>query len=423
MSVPTPQRWTASELEVLRSLWIGSLPDLPPSASNAVSGDLRAAQLGKELFFEPGLSANGSVSCANCHQPERYFTDGLPRSVGAGQSSRNAPTVIGAAYAPWLFWDGRRDSLWAQALAPFETSAEMNSTRLEVVRFVTTDPRYREAYTELFGHPPDFGNPRHFPARAGPHGDAEAIEAWGKLTRGQHESVNRAFSNIGKAIAAYERLLLPGESRFDRYVAALISMDGESHHLDEREINGLRLFIDPARTLCLRCHNGPLLTNQSFHDIGTSRLGAVPDLGRFLGIQSVLLDEFNCLGPYSDAEPNDCSELRFLNRSEVGEFAGAFKTPSLRGVALTPPYPHDGRFKNLEQVIEHYRNPPPGTRELQPLMISGEEAEQLIAFLNTLSAEANIDPQWLSRPSDSREPFGNQNTRPSLYFQSGQLGR
>lgn len=378
--------WSADEIALLRSLSLASLPELPASPSNRVADAPQAARLGERLFFDAQLSADGRVSCASCHQPERHFTDGLATSRGLGRTGRNAPTVVGAAYAPWQFWDGRRDSLWSQALAPLEAAVEMGSTRLEVARRVATAPEHAEAYRGLFGEAPDFSDPARFPERAGPFGDAAARAAWQRLDPTERRAIDTAFANAGKALAAYERSLVPGPSRFDRFVAALLAGDGPGAEslLDADEQAGLRLFVDAGRTRCLRCHNGPLLTNQSFHDVGTGKLGGVPDLGRLAGIQSLLLDDFNCLGPYSDAAPEDCSALRFLDKREPGRFSGAFKTPGLRGLGRTAPYFHNGGLDTLERVVEHYRDPGPYPGELLPLEIDDAEAAQLAAFLRTL---------------------------------------
>jgi cytochrome c peroxidase len=399
--------WRDGQLALLESLWIGSLGPVPASASNRQASDPRAARLGHALFFDAGLSSNGRVSCASCHQPARHFTDGVPRSVGIGVAGRNAPTIAGAAHAPWQFWDGRRDSLWSQALAPMESAVEMGSTRLEVARHVTTDPSYRPAYAALFGEPPDFSTQAGWPGRAGPFGDDQARAAWQHLPEDRREQVNRAFANVGKAIEAYERRIEPGPSRFDRYVEWLLTgREPEGATLDQREVAGLRLFADVGRTLCLRCHNGPLFTNQAFHNVGTARLAGI-DFGRFLGIESLLLDPFNCLGPYSDAGPGECGEIEFLDRNRSGELTGAFKTPTLRNVGSTAPYLHDGSFDTLERVVEHYREPPPvaGTgHELTPIEISDAEAAQLVAFLRSLDGGVAAPPEWLEPPPDDFAP-------------------
>ena len=107
---PGPTDWTADEIETLRELWIGSLPPLPHDPSNAFADDPRAAALGQHLFFDTRFSSNGKVSCATCHQPQLMFTDGMSLAQGVGRTGRSAPTVVGTAYSPWQFWDGRKDS-------------------------------------------------------------------------------------------------------------------------------------------------------------------------------------------------------------------------------------------------------------------------------------------------------------------------
>jgi cytochrome c peroxidase len=400
---PAIDGWDAGQLQLLRSLSLASLPAAPADPTNRVADDERAARLGQRLFFDPSLSGNGAVSCATCHRPELHFTDGQPTSMGLGPGARNAPSVVGASHSPWLFWDGRRDSLWSQALAPIEVTTEMGGTRLEVARLVSRDPRYRADYEALFGPAPSFDDPVLFPARASPYGDPESRAAWDRLPEEARHQVNLAFANAGKAIAAYERRLAPGPARFDRYVERLVEgdLDGARRTLQPDEIAGLRLFLDGARTQCLRCHNGPLFTNQSFHDVASSRFGPMPDLGRFVGIQSLLLDPFNCLGPYSDAAEEHCDELRFLERREMARLSGAFKTPTLREVERTAPYFHDGRLATLEEVIEHYRRPPadPGS-ELVPLELTDGEAAQMVAFLRALSGGVAAAADWLEPPPD-----------------------
>lgn len=406
--------WTRRERTLLASLSLASLPPTPDDPSNRYADDPTAAELGHLLFFDPGLSANGDISCATCHEPERFFTDGRRVSEGVGRTDRNAPTVVGAAYARWLFSDGRRDSLWAQALAPVESAVEMGGTRVETVRRAATSPTTRALYARTFGRPPPFEDRTRFPARAGPFGDRAAREAWARMRSIDRTAVDRAFANVGKAIAAYERRLRPGETRFDRFVASLqraaCEQAGVSPSpapradatLSEAEVRGLRLFLDEERTLCLRCHNGPLLSNQSFHRVATDTgAGGRIEFGRFLGIQAVLVDPFNCLGPFSDAPASDCTALQFLNRDHVVAETGKFRTPTLRGLPQTAPYMHDGRFSTLEEVIEHYRDPPTeGGRphELLPLDLDREEAEALVAFLKTLDGSVDAGPDWLRPP-------------------------
>lgn len=401
--------WSPAERAIIDSLSIASLPPTPDSPSNRVADDANASRLGHQLFFDAGLSRDGSVACATCHRPDLRFTDGRPTSRGIGNTPRNAPSLIGSAHSPWLYWDGRRDSLWSQALAPFEAAAEMGSTRLAVVRRVTSEPATRELYRETFGSVPNFENRDRYPESAGPYGDVNEKAAWARLSATERRAIDQAFANIGKAIAAYERLLEPGPSRFDRYVETLggDSSQTDPVELSELEVEGLRLFIDETRSLCLRCHNGPLLTNQSFHHVGTaSNISGIPDFGRFLGVQSVLIDPFNCLGAYSDTMPENCGEIRFLDKSHVASATGQFKTPTLRGLAETAPYMHDGRFATMAEVIQHYREPganTDGRSELIPLDITDREVDALVAFLATLDGEIATARRWLEPPRAGRK--------------------
>ena len=172
--------------------------------------------------------------------------------------------------------------------------------------------------------------------------------------------LTRAFVNVGKIIAAYERRLLPGASPFDRYVEALEGGDAgrAARTLGPAAVGGLRLFISND-TQCLKCHNGPLFTNGGFHNIGTGAVeGPHPDFGRMIGIQALMATDLTCLGAYSDDPKRECPDLRFLNRHEDSSFAGAYRVPSLRNVAHTAPYMHDGRFSSLDAVIRKPRPKP-----------------------------------------------------------------
>lgn len=366
-----PAAWTDAQIETLSSLWIGSLESLPPDPSNAVAENSAAASFGQQLFFDTRLSANGAISCATCHQPERRFTDGLPKGQAIGTSGRNTSSIVGVAYSPWLYWDGRRDSLWSQALSPLEDSNEHGSDRTHIVAVVATDPSYSSIYESLFGAAP--GSP-------------------------DSHSVDRTFANIGKAIAAYERLLMPGPSRFDRYVEAVVARDEQSQKeiFSDDEVFGLQLFIGEAN--CTQCHNGPLLSNHEFHNTGVIAFaGEVPDKGRVVGVRDVLEDPFNCLGDYSDG--SDCAELIFARTGS--ELIGAMRTPSLRNLENTGPFMHKGQIETLAQVLQHYNEAPPamiGHNEAQPLDLSGRELRQLEVFLRTLAAPLATADQWLRPP-------------------------
>ena len=401
---PSQEGWTRGELDTLRSLWIGSLPPVPTDPSNRVADDPRAAALGHRLFFDVRLSANGAVACATCHQPARRYTDGLARSRAIGISARNAPSLIGASFSPWLYWDGRKDSLWSQALSPLEDHNEHGGSRLQYARLVWADPDYHAAYEAIFGALPDFSDAGRFPAAAGPVSDPELHRAWDNMAAADRDQCNRVFVNLGKSIAAYQRLLLPGPSRFDTYLSGLLAgqeMTPESA-LTTDELLGLRLFINEAQ--CVRCHNGPLLTNHEFHNTGVlSAPMQVPDKGRIVGVRKVVADQFNCLGPYSDALPADCAELRFVRTT--AELLGAMRTPSLRNLDGTAPYMHAGQLASLADVVNHYNRAEPamiGHNEAEPLGLSRAELRALEAFLGTLSAPPATAARWLKPPQADR---------------------
>ena len=356
-------QWTDDEVMMLRSLWLESLPELPADSSNAVADNPDAAAFGRQLFFDPRLSSNGGISCAICHQPVRRFTDGLQKGQGVGTSGRNTPSIVGVAYSPWMYWDGRRDSQWSQALSPLEDVNEHATDRVHVTRLIAEDSSYRAMYESIFGRLPD-------------------------LSVVDTANVNGIFANIGKAIAAFERTVMPTSSRFDDYVAAVTGDDipRQGEIFSEDEVWGLRLFIGEAN--CTQCHNGPLFTNHEFHNTGViSFPGEVPDKGRAVGVREVLLQPFNCRGQYSDDPGRQCAELEFV-RTGI-ELVGAFKTPSLRNLENTAPFMHKGQIATLAEVLEHYNAAPDamiGHNEAKPLGLSGRELMQLEAFLGTLAA-------------------------------------
>ncbi len=382
--VPTDGDWTAGDLALLRSLLLSAEPPVDPS--NRFSGDPRAVSVGAALFFDPRLSAGGDIACASCHKPALKFSDGLKLGVGSKELSRHTPGLLGVAHADWFYWDGRRDSLWAQAVTPLEAEGEMDNDRLAVVRRVLGNSYYAPAYLELTGHRVDVDG---LPAHASPFGAEEHRAAWSRLSEPERQNVDRAFSNIGKFIASFIETLQPGESRFDRFAKRVLAGEPEKagEILNDDEIAGLKLFLDPAKTQCLRCHNGSMFTNHGFHNIGTAvdDAGNV-DMGRVIGLSSAEYDPFNCRGHYSDIPAEECKELRFGGGAHEG--MGAFKVPSLRNAALTAPYMHDGRFASLEQVVEYYRDPPEAEvtgHELPPLDLTDRESRQLVAFLATLN--------------------------------------
>ncbi len=392
-------QWSADEKDILRGLWIGSLKPLPPDPSNRYADDERAAKLGQRLFFDTRFSSNGKVACGTCHLPDKLFQDDLPLSVGVGMTNRRAMTIIGTAYSPWLFWDGRKDSQWAQATGPLENPVEHGGNRTQYARLI--DQHYRAEYEAIFGPLPDLSG---LPANAGPIDDPIVKAAWESMSQTERDNVSRLYANIGKAIAAYERKIMPGPAKFDQYVAAILKDDlatARSIYTPD-EAAGLRLFI--GRGNCTDCHNGPLFTNNDFHNTGIPAVASLPeDTGRAKGIQQVVADEFNCVGPYSDAGKTDCGELRFIKLDDDHDLARQFKPPSLRNIAERAPFMHAGQFKTLDEVLNHYsRAPeaPAGHSELKPLNLSDTEKQQLTAFLNTLSSPLAAAPEWLAAPDE-----------------------
>lgn len=349
--------WTAEERTTLQSLSLSTLPPLPADPSNAYADRPEAARLGARLFFDTLLSGNGRVSCATCHQPDKQFQDGIALGKGVGTAGRRTMPLAGTAYSPWQFWDGRADSPWAQALGPLESPVEHGGTRAQYAQLVRE--RYGKDYAAVFGSTPD-----------------------------AERDVNRVYANIGKAIAAYERTIAFTPARFDRFVnvelANGVHTAEDDFSPDERA--GLRVFIGKAS--CINCHNGPRFTDDHFHNIGVpqSRDGVQNDSGRTTGVQLAIKSEFNCLGKYSDAKPEECSELRFVE-VDGEELVRAFKTPSLRNAVNRAPFMHGGQFQTIAEVLAHYNRAPGaavGHSELKRLRLSDGELLQLEAFLRTL---------------------------------------
>ena len=390
--------WSDGELQILSTLRLSQLAPLALDPSNAAEARPGAVQLGKQVFADTRFSRNGAVSCASCHQPDRQFQDGRPLGQGVGTGRRRTMPLAEAGHAPFTFWDGRKDSLWSQAVGPLEDQLEHGGTRLGYAHLVRA--HYRARYEALFGPMPDLSR---LPAEGGPLGTPEQRAAWAAMREDDRRAVSRVFANLGKAIAAYEKTLHYGESRFDGYIEDLLRENllredllredlpradpAAPQRLSAQEKNGLRLFIGKAQ--CVTCHNGPLFSDQQFHNTGIApRTPGKPDVGRGAALTQLLRDEFNCLGPYSDAKPEQCEELRFLSADDHA-LDGAFKVPGLRNAAARAPYMHAGQLASLGEVVEHYRRAPAaaaGHSELKPLRLSDSEVRDLAAFLGTLSS-------------------------------------
>lgn len=396
--------------EVERILELSPLPEPPPDPTNRVYESEAAARLGQALFFDPRLSRSGTVSCATCHDPALAFADAKPLAEGIGALSRHTMSLWNVAYNRWFFWDGRRDSLWAQALAPLEDPREHGFTRLGVAHLLAEDEGYHRAYEALFGPLPDLADEERFPPEGRPVPDEPEHPhslAWRSMKIADQEDVNQVFANVGKSIAAYERKLVSRRSPFDVYVEGLREGDAyKQRSLTDSAKRGLRLFLGKAR--CHLCHSGPNFSDLEFHNdrVAPGAGEGVPDLGRWQGIEEVQNDPFNGIGRYSD-DPTGEAEAKVSYLLRSGHNVGEFKTPSLRNVALTAPYMHQGQFETLAEVIEHYSTLAGALpvqkpdKLLVPVGLSDEEKEDLEDFLQSLT-DIGIGSE-LTRAPD--EPF------------------
>ncbi|MEM7203647.1 MAG: cytochrome c peroxidase [Planctomycetota bacterium] len=393
--VAVPAGFSPAELGAV--LGLSPLPAPPDDPTNRYAADPRAARLGRWLFFDERLSRSGTVACASCHDPKQGWGDGRALAVGEGQVTRHAMTLWNVAYNRWFFWDGRADSLWSQALGPLEEPAEHGSTRLEIAHLLASDPALRAAYEDLFGSLPPLGEVARFPARGRPipneprHPDARAYAAMDPTDR---HAVDVVFANVGKALAAFQRRIVSRRSRFDIWAEGVAEGDPQKlAAMTAAEQRGLQLFVGKAK--CMTCHSGPLFSDREFHDtrVPPRKGGKRVDPGRQAGIDRVLADPFNGVGAFSDASTGAA-------RDKVGYLVktnhswSEFKTPSLRNVARTAPYMHQGQFGTLAEVLQYYNTLEGAVRRhhaaesvLAPLGLSPEELQALEAFLGALSDE------------------------------------
>ncbi|MGE0481595.1 MAG: cytochrome-c peroxidase [Phycisphaerae bacterium] len=395
-----------SEVEHTRLVQHSPLPDPPADPTNRHADDGGAARLGQFLFFDPRFSSDGRVSCATCHMPEKSFADGKPLGEGVSRGTRNTPALWNVAYNRWFQWDGKNDTLWAQALGPLERLHEIGGTRTGIARAIHDDAELRRAYERVFGRLPDLGDEARFPRAACPRPEQPThphAAAWARMSIEDRDAVNRVFANAGKALAAYQRKLLSRGAAFDRFVEGLRENDDRKlGALAPAARRGARLFV--GRAQCRVCHLGPNFTSGEFHDTGVPpRNGGPPtDAGRFAGVELLARDPFNAAGDYSDERDGAIADkVRRVSRHP--QAWGQFKVPSLRNVAKTAPYMHQGQFATLREVVRFY-----STREgavfgghhpqetiLQPLNLTDAEIDDLVAFLESLTDEA-ID-EWLKK--------------------------
>lgn len=350
---------------------------LTAAPTNAVADDPAAAKLGQIVFFDRGLSSDGTIACVTCHDPARGFSDPKPRSIGVrGQSGdRHAMPVTAAVMHPFLLWDGKADSAWLQPLKALENPKEMDFTRVEVAHRAAT--RYGAMYEDVFGPLPDL---TAAPARALP-GDAE----WERMPKTLQVDIERVFTNVGKAVEAYERKLLCSDTRFDQWQRGEIQLSAD-------ELAGADTF---NRDHCNRCHSGPSFSDGQFHDIGIPS----PDRGRVLGAPLLLSDPFNGAGAYSDDPVAGAAKLMAVSSETATE--GAFRTASLRGVGQRTFFGHAAHQQTLRGfILDIYRRGGRGGRgggrttvgvldpKLDGVNVDGDDVDDLISFLHALDCPA-----------------------------------
>ncbi len=333
--------------------------------SNAWQGRPEAVEFGRQLFFDRRLSADGRVACASCHVPALAFQDGRARPAprGAPASNRNTPSLLDAAGRRWLGWDGAHDNLWSASLAPLLAEREMGHTLATLAARVRGEPVLRQRYAAVFGDLPAAD---------------EALAV-----------------SLAKALAAYQATLNSRRTPFDAFRDALQRGDERAAaRYPLAAQRGLRLFLGAGR--CSVCHAGPTFSNGEFADIGIPFFvpGGV-DAGRHGGLQRLKASRWNRLGDYSDAGRGGAADPRATASRHVVQAHrnfGEFRVPTLRQLARTAPYMHDGSLPTLQAVVRHYseldeeRLHADGERILRRLKLSAGDAADLVAFLRSLSS-------------------------------------
>jgi cytochrome c peroxidase len=393
----------------------------PADPSNHVADDPAARVLGRHLFFDASLSGRllegdndgtiatlgtkgeaGRVSCSGCHLPGSGFVDTRSPhrqvSLAAQWTLRRTPTLLEVAFAPLYNWDGRRDSIWNQALGVMESNREFNSSRLFVAERIFT--QYKTDYEAIFGALPPLDDTTRFPALAPETtGCAEVATPTGStfecrgvpgdrsdydgMQPGDQALASQVAANAAKAIAAYVRQLRCGPGRFDQW------LDGDATALSRAEQRGAALFV--GRGACVSCHSGPRLTDGAFHNVGLSpAIVAVAieddnDRGAATGVAAALADPTSTAGALSDGDRHA------LPAAVTPQMEGAFRTPTLRCAADHPSFMHTGQLTALDQVMAFFDRGGdrpgayPGTNEIAPLGLSDRERADLVAFMDALA--------------------------------------
>jgi len=339
---------------------------MPPDPSNRVSGKVAAIALGRRLFFDTRLSTDGQRSCATCHDPTKAFADGRARSMGTVRVDRNAIALANLRLNRWFGWDGAADSLWAQSIRPILDTKELALTPATLRQRVGADAALAGAYARLFGSAAEESDPE------------------------------QVLVNVAKALAAYQETIVTGRTAFDDFRDAL--QRGDTAVMARYPLaaqRGLRTFVGNGR--CNVCHFGPNFTNGEFDDVGVRHFaekGRV-DTGRYGGIAALAASPFNLLGRYNDA-PGKAPGLATRHVEPLHRNWGEFRVPSLRNVARTAPYMHNGSLATLADVVRHYSEVDedrlhgiPGRRLVRPLRLGPREKADLVAFLETLSSDVS----------------------------------
>lgn len=393
------------------------LPSLPPDPTNKYADDMNAAALGQMLFHDKSYSGAlvvgddgtngglgavgdaGKVSCKSCHDSEALDDQrSKPNNVSLGidYGTRNALAITNAAFYAWTNWGGRFDSQWSLPLAVAENPRTMKSTRLQVVHMLWN--KYRTEYNAIFSVPLDAAldpaamDAARFPLAGKPKAmPADPDGPWELMTAADRTIANTIYANYGKAIQAYQRLLVSRDAPFDKYVA------GDKSALSASAKRGLKVFL--GKGACVTCHAGPHFADDKFHALGVAQTGAhVPaaDLGRYADVPGLLASPFNTDGAYSD----DKATGKLTGLAQVNEQKGQFRTKSLRGVAMSAPYMHSGQFATLEEVVTFY-NVGGGTVVdvvtdplVKPLGLTVEEQGDLVEFMKSLTG-APVPPALL----------------------------
>ncbi len=352
-----------TEDEIEQTLSFGPWPpSFQSDPSNRFSKDARAIKLGQALFNDPVLSVDGAFSCASCHDPDQAFTTPEARALGRDLLNRNTPSLRNLAGLRWYGWGGKSDSLWAASLHPIIEEQEMAHSA-ESLKIAISESTYIDDFEAIFGHLQD-------------------------------QSPELFLVNTAKALSAYLETLATDRTVFDDFRDALERRDiAAAKEYPEAAQRGLQLFL--GRGKCVFCHNGPRFSNNEFHDAGVPYFlnETEVDQGRFGGLNILVSSPYTLDGNWNDdPEKKGAWAVRNVRRSH-SDF-GTFRTPSLRGVAETAPYMHDGSLDDLKSVIRHYskidteRLHADGEAILSELNLSEQEIADLVAFLVTLSKDS-----------------------------------